>query len=438
MLESSPLTVSAFLARVNELLETQVVWVEGEVADVRVSQGKWLHFDLKDSSALVHCFGLKFRLRTPLEDGMRVRLWAVPRVYPRFGRFSLVVESLEPAGEGALRRAFELLKVKLAADGLFDAARKRTLPRFPERIALLTSPDAAAYQDFLNILSSRRGGIEVVFLPVPVQGEGAAAAIAEAIDWVNENEAELEVLVCVRGGGSLEDLHAWNDERVARALARSRLLTLVGIGHERDITLADLVADVRASTPSHAAELLTPTASEMLQQVQGLVDRLCASLLDRVGSQRDRIARHTASLRERVQVGRDRVALLLRRVEGAGVRLHAEVRGGVAGVGRLQRAMVIAARGHLASSARDLAGLERLLVGHHPARVLERGYSVTTDAAGSVIREARKVAVGEALVTLVARGTLRSQTTAVHDTARRKLLPSVRRARAHRRILRNR
>ena len=391
----APLTVSAFLSKINELLETQVVWVEGEVVEVRVSQRRWLHFDLKDASGLVHCFGLVFRLRTPLEDGMRVRVWAVPRVYPRFGKFSLVVDSLEPSGEGALRRAFELLKATLAADGLFDAARKRPLPKFPERIALLTSPEAAAYHDVLNILAVRRGGMDILFLPIPVQGEGAAAVIAHAIDWVNENEATREVLVLVRGGGSVEDLHAWNDERVARALARSRIPTLVGIGHERDVTLADLVADVRASTPSHAAQLLTPTAGDMRNEVEDLKNRLLLVFHVSVDAQAGRIVQHVSTFREKVRGDRDRV----------GVVLH---------------------------------GLERLLAGYHPSQVLARGYSVTTDDAGVVLRDARKVTVGDALVTRLARGTLRSHTTVIHGAADREFLPSVRGTGAHRRRVRNR
>jgi hypothetical protein len=178
---AEPLSVSEFLGRVNELLETQVALVEGEIVDYRISQNKFVHFDLKDDSALVHCFGLAFRLRTPLEDGLRVRVWGVPRVYPKYGKLSLVVETVEPSGEGALRRAFELLRAKLEREGLFDAARKRALPRFPERIALVTSPEAAAYGDFLKVLGGRRGGLDILVLPVAVQGDASADAIAREV-----------------------------------------------------------------------------------------------------------------------------------------------------------------------------------------------------------------------------------------------------------------
>lgn len=410
MLTAAPLTVSAFLARVNELLETQVAWVEGEVADFRISEGRWVHFDLKDATALAHCFGLAFRLRTPLEDGMKVRVWGVPRVYPKYGKFSLVVEIVEPSGEGALRRALELLKSTLEREGLFAPERKRPLPRFPERLVLLTSPGAAAYHDFLKVLGSRRGGLDVLFLQVPVQGNGAAEAIARAIDWVSEHEPDREALILVRGGGSLEELRAFNDERVVRALARSRIPTVVGVGHERDVTLADLVADVRASTPSHAAELITLTRAEIDRAVRELATRLIRSLQERVQTTERSVLHHVLGLRETVRERVDRMEFLTRRMEGTAALFHHRLEGVAGALGNARRQLSLRMEERLSSTTKHVGALERLLADLHPRRVLARGYSMTRGPGGQVVRDAETLRAGDALTTHLARGTIRSIT----------------------------
>lgn len=403
-------SVSEFLGRINELLETQVAWVEGEVADVRTSQGKFLHFDLKDQGALVHCFGMLYRIRVPLEDGMKVRVWGAPRVYPKYGKFSLVVEMVEPSGEGALRRAFELLRLTLASEGLFDASRKRALPRFPERIALITSPEAAAYGDVLTVLGMRRGGLDILVLPVPVQGEGSAEAIARAIDWVNEEARERDALLLVRGGGSLEDLKAFNDEAVVRALARSRVPTVVGVGHERDITLADLAADVRASTPSNAAELLTPTAAEIDRAVLDLSARLAHSFQEALRANQAGVARQVGLLRETVLGVIERVSFLARSTESQGSLLRERVRTIRASLGRAERSLAAPLAAALAARRQRLGSLERLLEGFRPEQVLARGYSITRGSEGNVLRDASLVHPGDALITRLSRGTLSSIT----------------------------
>ncbi|MDP3685218.1 MAG: exodeoxyribonuclease VII large subunit [bacterium] len=414
MKETHPLSVSAFLAQINALLETQVAWVEGEVTDVRISQGKWLHFGLKDAEALIHCFGMTFRIRTPLEDGMKVRVWGVPKVYPRYGKFSLVVELLEPAGEGALRRAFELLKRKLEAEGLFDPSRKRALPRVPEYVALLTSPDAAAYQDFVKVLAARWGGMTVDFVPVPVQGERAAETIARAIDWVNERERVPEVLILVRGGGSLEDLHAFNDELVVRALARSRIPTLVGVGHERDVTLADLVADVRASTPSNAAELLVPTRGEMDAACRDHARRLSQAVKNALDEREERVARNVLVLREVIEATVARVELLTRAMERVGMHLREHAQHALLGVTHAAERLRARLAKALQTADAALSGLERLLSSLHPQRVLTRGYSITRRRDGTVVRDHASVRLGDRLATKLARGTLESDVTVIH------------------------
>lgn len=409
-----PLTVSEFLRAVNELLETQVVWVEGEIADFRVSQGKWVHFDLKDVHALVQCFGLAFRLRTPLEDGMTVRVWGVPRVYPRSGRFSLFVERVEPAGEGALRRAFELLKEQLAREGFFDASRKRPVPRIPERVALLTSPEAAAYSDFINVLRARRGGMDVFLVPVPVQGEGAPAAIVRAIDWVSEQHLDLDALVLVRGGGSLADLHAFNDASVVRALARSRVPTIVGVGHERDLTLADLVADVRASTPSHAAELLSPSRTELDRAVLDLRRRLTLAVSERLRLVSGDTDRLLTALADVARASVERVEVLSQWMEGIRAQFASSIRERAGTLDRQGVQLRSRVGEALRTQSHRLAALDRLLAGLHPRRVLARGFSVTRlRPRGRIIRSARGVDPGSSLTTTLHEGSVDSTVTSV-------------------------
>jgi exodeoxyribonuclease VII large subunit len=229
---------------------------------MRVSKGKWLYFDLKDEAATVKFFGTVYQLPGPLEDGMLLRVRGMPRLHSQYG-FSVTVQNIQPTGEGAIKRAAELLKVKLAAEGLFDESRKRQLPYPPQRIGLVTSAQSAAYADFVKILAARWQGLSIELIDVQVQGEIAASQIIAAIEQFNALAAPPEVLVIIRGGGSPDDMAAFSSEQVTRTVAASRIPTLVAIGHEIDVCLAELVADVRASTPSNAAELLVPDRSDV-------------------------------------------------------------------------------------------------------------------------------------------------------------------------------
>ncbi|HKX58724.1 MAG TPA: exodeoxyribonuclease VII large subunit, partial [Steroidobacteraceae bacterium] len=247
------------------LLETGLpsLWITGELSNLsRPASGHW-YFSLKDEGAQVRCAMFRQRnlsVRVAPRDGMQVLLRARVGLYEARGEFQLVVDHLEEAGEGELRRRFEALKLKLAAEGLFDAARKRPLPRFPRRIGVVTSPTGAALRDVLHVLGRRFPSVPVLLYPVPVQGAGAAREIASMLA-VADRRRDVDVLLLVRGGGSLEDLWAFNDEALARAIAGVGLPVISGIGHEIDFTIADFVADLRAPTPSAAAEIAVPDAA---------------------------------------------------------------------------------------------------------------------------------------------------------------------------------
>ena len=268
-MENTQLTVSDFVALINQTLEFAYpsVLIVGEVAEFRISQGKWVTFKLKDSKSMVECFMVAYQLRVPIENGMKVQVIASPQLKGNWGRFSLTVRRIVPVGEGAIKKSFELLKKKLDAEGLFALDRKRLLPRIPASVAVITSTESAAYADFCKIINERWGGLKISVAHTQVQGEPAAEQIIRAIQFFNNYEKLPDVLVIIRGGGSAEDLMTFNDEKLTRAIAGSRIPTLVGVGHEVDHTLADMVADVRAATPTNAAEILVPDKRESLLRI---------------------------------------------------------------------------------------------------------------------------------------------------------------------------
>lgn len=266
-MENVQISVSDFVALVNQTLEFAYpsVAVIGEVAEFRVSQGKWVSFKLKDEGAVIDCFMGIYQLRIPIENGMKIMVVAAPKLNPKWGKFSLNVRAVKPVGEGSIKKGFELLKAKLEAEGLFADERKRSLPRVPSYVGVITSTESAAYADFCKIINERWGGMRVEVAHTQVQGDPAADQIIRAIKYFNNLEVLPEVLVIVRGGGSAEDLMTFNDELLAREIASSRIPTLVGVGHEVDHTLADMVADRRAATPTNAAEILVPDRREIIR-----------------------------------------------------------------------------------------------------------------------------------------------------------------------------
>lgn len=295
-------SVGEFVAILNQTLEYAYpsVTITGELANFRVSKNRWVYFDLKDDTATVRFFGTVYMLPGPLEDGMMVAVRGTPRLHQQYG-FSVTAQSIQPVGEGSIKKASKLLEAKLAAEGLFDPERKRPLPYPPAHIGLITSGESAAYRDFLKILNARWGGMTVSLIDVQVQGEASPGQIVQAIQQFNQMAAPPDVLVVTRGGGSAEDLQAFSTEQVTRAVAGSRIPTIVAIGHEVDISLAELAADQRASTPSNAAELLVPDRKAMLAGLEAHREHL-AHLADRaVHDARHEIKLHKDSLTNGMQ-----------------------------------------------------------------------------------------------------------------------------------------
>jgi exodeoxyribonuclease VII large subunit len=269
------LGVSDFVAVFNQSLELSfpIVSIAGELANFRVSKNKWIYFDLKDEYASVRFFGTVYNLPGPLEDGLMLQVSGNPRLHPLYG-FSLTVQNIRPVGEGSIKQAAALLEAKLQAEGLFALERKRTLPYPPDRIGLITSGESAAYADFIKVLGERWGGVVIEHIDVQVQGEVAPGQIIAAIEHFNQQATPPDALVITRGGGSADDLAAFSVEQVVRAIAGSRIPTLVAIGHEVDLSLAEMAADQRASTPSNAAELLVPDRRTIATELKHVTKQL--------------------------------------------------------------------------------------------------------------------------------------------------------------------
>jgi exodeoxyribonuclease VII large subunit len=384
------LTVSELTAAVKDLLQTAFpsVWVTGEVSDFARPQSGHCYLTLKDDQAQIRAViwrGTAARVRFDLQDGLEVVCRGHVDVYAPRGTYQLIVDEIQPKGIGALELALRQLREKLAREGLFDPARKRPLPRFARRIGVVTSPTGAAIRDFLEVLRGRWPGADVLIVPVRVQGDGAADEIAAALAILNGLPDPPDCIVVTRGGGSLEDLWALNEETVVRAIFASRIPVVAAIGHEIDVTLSDLVADVRALTPSEAATLVAPAADEIAAGLRHVRVRMAGALRNRAAAARSRLdalARHRVFRRpfDRVHDSSRRLDELesraLRAIRGAARTAH-------------QRADSIAAR------------LDSL----SPLAVLGRGYSVTRRVAdGQVVRDASALSPGEQITTQFARG----------------------------------
>jgi exodeoxyribonuclease VII large subunit len=412
------------------------LWLEGEISNLsRPSSGHW-YFSLKDEAAQLRC--AMFRQRNILarftpRDGSHVLVRGRVSLYEQRGDYQFIADYMEEAGEGALRQRFELLKVKLAAQGLFAPEHKRPLPRLPRRIGVVTSPTGAAIRDVLHILKRRFCGIPVLLYPVQVQGGVAAAQIARTIRRASAR-AECDVLIVVRGGGSLEDLWAFNEESVARAIYDSAIPIVTGIGHEVDFTIADFVADVRAPTPSGAAELVVPDSSEWLRHVRRLTSRLTTALSRKLKTQQDRaawLARRLqqlhpgVELRQRAQRLDDLEQRLTRAVRSnLGERqrtiaqLAAELRqhSPALRVANARRRLEVAratieklAHKTIEQQRNRLAIAARTLDAFSPLATLERGYAIVTDSKGTVITNAQDVRAGQLIDARLTQGSIRAR-----------------------------
>jgi exodeoxyribonuclease VII large subunit len=431
-------TVSELTGKIRDLLAKNFtdISVQGEISNCREAQSGHIYFTLKDDRAQVRCVffkqqqrGIKFRP----EDGLLMTVRGSISVYETRGEYQIYVENLEPVGRGALQLAFEQLKKRLEAEGLFDAARKKPLPILPSRIGIITSPKGAAVRDVVRILTRRYPNVHLTVYPVRVQGEGSAGEIVKALKFFNQKKL-VDVLILARGGGSLEDLWSFNEEIVARAIFSSEIPVISGIGHETDFTIADFVADVRASTPSAAAELVVQTRREFDKHIAELRGALAEQMryrilvlsrrvhefaarrgfrrpLDLLRQQRQRADEMTARLarglhaslehsRKRFTAAHLRIVSFDFRMEIAALRLRLE-----------KRCTELGARAErlLRAKRERIDRLRLQLEERSPLRVLERGYAIATDAVGNVLRDAAQVVLGDTVAVQLHRGRLTTE-----------------------------
>jgi exodeoxyribonuclease VII large subunit len=428
-------TVSRLNRSAKQLLEggfPGFVWVEGEISNLSLPASGHAYFSLKDTHAQVRCALFRAHLRridTKLQDGIRVVLRARVSLYEGRGEFQLVVEQLEEAGEGALRRALEALKRRLHQQGLFDVSHKKPLPRLPKRIGLLTSTSGAVLHDIVITLRRRFPAIPVLLYPIQVQGEGAAVQIAATIASACARK-ECDALILARGGGSLEDLWAFNEEAVARAIYASNIPIVCGIGHETDVTIADLVADVRAPTPTAAAELLSPNQDEWLGYFKYHQNRLLKLATDALVTRQQKLDWLSARLvhpKQRIRAALEQIRNLERRLHLASLaRLRTRSARLLALTGRLNQRSPQARIGALAQrcqhlSSRLVANMQYRLAHQRqrlrasaqrlhalsPLATLERGYAIVQRAdTGVVVRDALELKHGDQVNARVARGRL--------------------------------
>lgn len=425
--------VRDLVEQARQLVERQFfdVWVEGEISNFRPASSGHVYFSLKDAESQLPVVLFRRQallLRFRLEDGLHVLVRGRVSVYEQRGQLQLVAEAVEPVGSGSLQLAFEQLKERLKAEGLFDAARKRPLPAFPRAVGIVTSPAGAVIRDFLNIVGRRHSGLKVLIAPASVQGESAAAEIERALAQLNTSGL-VDVIVVARGGGSLEDLACFNSERVARAIAASGVPVVSAVGHETDFTIADFVADLRAPTPSAAAELITEAQHKIAERVSTLgvrleraarfqllrvrqqVDSLHAeraewrmrSMLNRLAQQSDESALGLEqAIRQRLRA-RQRLAsdLAARLLHHDPRRMLAETRERATSLGvRLERAMERLVR----DRATYLQGTNARLHALSPLEVLQRGYALVQDTNGVLVRSAAQIGAGDLVRTRLSDG----------------------------------
>jgi exodeoxyribonuclease VII large subunit len=430
-------TPSGLNRLVRDLLEDALpmgVWIEGELSNVARPTSGHVYFTLKDANAQVRCAMFRTaasRLRFRPVDGMHVLMRAKVGLYEARGEFQLVADHMEPAGEGALQREFEQLKARLGAEGLFATERKRVLPAYPRRIGVITSPSGAAVRDVLSVLGRRFGLAEVDVLPVPVQGREAPPAIAAMLHRASAS-GRYDVLLVTRGGGSLEDLWAFNDESVARAIHASAVPVVSAVGHEVDFTIADFVADLRAATPSAAAELLVPDTADLARQLERLRQRMATLVTRRLQAAAQRADHWQARLnaqRPQARLARDaqRLESLRRRLyvligqsnnlrsarlERLQMRLVAQhprlrLTPSRIRIADLRQRMAVAMSRRIERERLRLAEQARTLHAVSPLATLERGYAIVFDERDAVVRRASDVSLGDRLRVMLGKGEIK-------------------------------
>lgn len=412
-------SISELSAEIREMLERRFtdIWVEGEISNFKASAAGHLYFTLKDDRAQLPavCFRMNARLlRFKPENGKLFRARGRVSGYEGRGEYQLIVEVLEPAGLGSLQLAFEQLKEKLEKEGLFRAERKRPIPLFPKQIGIVTSPKSAALRDILSVLKRRHNAIDVLIYPAEVQGDSASLQIMEGIDYLSRHSS-VDVILVARGGGSMEDLWPFNEERVARAIARSEKPVISAVGHETDFTICDFVADLRAPTPSAAAEIVIKSKAELVDRVTDLERQLTGSVKYRLSNLRHFLAAKVGS--RGFVVAENRIRRLVQRVDDLGFRLEQSARNSALtrrrghAVEMAEQRLANGIHGILKKSQQAFGQVAHTLEALSPLAVLDRGYAICITPEGRVVRSADAVELNDTVRVQLHQGSITATVT---------------------------
>lgn len=411
MEEEKTYTVSEF----NNLVDSYLskigrITIEGEISQIEIRADRWLFLIIKDENSILKVFSstdkiLNFQV---LKEGMSVQVYGVPGLYKALGRFEVKAIKILPRGEGALKEAFEILKKKLEEDGLFSIDRKRPLPTIPEKIGLITSKEGKAYSDIVKTLNERTKGLEFIFYPVSVQGVASILAIQKAIAWFNAYEKNLDLLILARGGGSLEDLQSFNSEEVCRSIFSSKIPVVCGVGHEKDITLADLVADVRASTPTNAAEIVARLREEALRKTVDHVHSIEVLFTERLREGYRRVDYNITMLNNYFRDKLNEISFLIKRFGMAFDKFARQLDEFNEIINRSINTMKNTLVNLMSTTKLKVEYYERLLTSFNPKNVLRRGYSITRDSNGKVIKIAKDLQIRSKIDTKVFSGSIKA------------------------------
>jgi exodeoxyribonuclease VII large subunit len=411
-------SVSEFIDFINAYLEgTQEVVVRGEISSIKLSQGRWYFITIKDEESSVDVFavGSQIPLCRQLEEGMLINVYGYPKLYKKSGRFSLNATNITPAGEGELKLAFEKLKLKLEAEGLFDPSRKREITKFPQNIGLITAKHSQAYNDFVKVLTQRVKGVKIYYYPASVQGRSALSELTNAILYFNSQMPHLDVLVLTRGGGSLEDLYTFNTEELARAIYSSKIPVVTGVGHEGDITLADLCADLRASTPSNAAELISREMVETLNEVKHMEYKILSLVQSKIDEQYNKVD-HFAFTAQRIMSKKMvRVQNAVNSFERAVTNLSSLVTVKNKDITWISEKLLKTVQNQLVLEKMRLKSLNNYLNALDYKKMLKRGFAVVYGSNGQIVKSCKNVKINDTTVTMLADGILHSKVEKVEN-----------------------
>ena len=402
-------SVSEFLEFTNLYLEgINEVVVCGEISSIKLSQNKWFFITVKDEQCSMEVFAISAQnpICKQLTEGMLINIYGRPRLYQKTGRFSLFARLIVPAGEGLLKVTFEKLKAKLENEGLFDQQRKRELVPFPQKIGLITAKDSQAYKDFVKVLQERLGGIKIYYYPASVQGKDSIASIQQAFHYFNASGLELDAIALIRGGGSLEDLYSFNTEEVVKAIFSSKYPVICGVGHEGDITLADLVADVRASTPSNAAELICFGSDHAMAEVKHFEYKIATCMHTKTDKYVSQLASFSHATQRFAYVRIGIYKNLLAQFDKACENIQTNAKLKMLKADQSIEKALYSVSSKLKLAQAKTTANTKLLEALDYKRLLTKGYAIVYTADGKILHNAKDVNVGQSIKTQLANGVL--------------------------------